>query len=339
MKHSVDRILTTHAGSLPRPPELLDLVKSGDGAAFEQGSNAQRLRSAVSEIVRRQAALGIDVIDDGEYGKPSFVSYINERLGGYEVDTRAGPRNQWLSSREGRSFPEFYAQTHPASTHTHMICTGPIAYKGHAQLKRDIDNLKAALKGVEVEEVFMPAISPSNIEDWQKNAYYKSQEDYVFAIAEAMREEYQAIVDAGFLVQIDDPRLVTYYIIHPEASVEDCRKWAELRIAALNHALRDIPPEKIRFHTCYGINMGPRFTTWSSKTSSISSSRFAPAPIRSKPQTRGMNTNGKCGRTSSCRTAKSSSRASSRIRPSSSSTRSWSRIGSSATPKLSAAKM
>jgi 5-methyltetrahydropteroyltriglutamate--homocysteine methyltransferase len=258
MKHSADRILTTHAGSLPRPPELVDLIKSGDAAALEQTGNAQSLRTAVSDIVRRQAALGIDVIDDGEYGKPSFVSYINERLGGYEVDTRAGPRNQWLSSREGRSFPEFYAQTHPASTHTHMVCTGPITYKGHAQLKRDIDNLKAALKGVTVEEVFMPAISPSNIEDWQKNAYYKSQEDYVFAIAEAMREEYRAIVDAGFLVQIDDPRLVTYYIIHPEASIADCRKWAELRIAALNHALRDIPPEKIRFHTCYGINMGPR---------------------------------------------------------------------------------
>ena len=258
MKHSADRILTTHAGSLPRPPELLDLVRSGDAAALEQTGNSQSLRTAVSDIVRRQAALGIDVIDDGEYGKPSFVSYINERLGGYEVDTRAGPRNQWLSSREGRSFPEFYAQTHPASTHTHMVCTGPITYKGHAQLKRDIDNLKAALKGVTVEEVFMPAISPSNIEDWQKNAYYKSQEDYVFAIAEAMREEYRAIVDAGFLVQIDDPRLVTYYIIHPEASIADCRKWAELRIAALNHALRDIPPEKIRFHTCYGINMGPR---------------------------------------------------------------------------------
>jgi 5-methyltetrahydropteroyltriglutamate--homocysteine methyltransferase len=258
MKHSVDRILTTHAGSLPRPPELLDLVKSGDSTAFAQDTNAERLRNAVREIVSRQVALGIDVIDDGEYGKPSFVSYINERLGGYEVDTRAGPRNQWLSSREGRSFPEFYAQTHPASTHTHMICTGPITYKGHSQLKRDIANLKAALQGVAIEEVFMPAISPSNIEDWQKNAYYKSQEEYVFAIAEAMREEYKAIVDAGFLVQIDDPRLVTYYIIHPEASIEDCRKWAELRIAALNHALRDIPPEKIRFHTCYGINMGPR---------------------------------------------------------------------------------
>src|SRR5215475_7558179 len=164
MKHSVDRILTTHAGSLPRPPELLELVKSGDGAAFEQGGNAQRLRSAVSEIVRRQAALGVDVIDDGEYRKPSFVSYINERLGGYEVDTRAGPRNQWLSSREGLSFPEFYGETHPASTHTHMICTGPITYKGHTQLKRDIVNFKAALQGVPVEEAFMPAISPSNIE-------------------------------------------------------------------------------------------------------------------------------------------------------------------------------
>ena len=225
---------------------------------FEQRSSAERLHNAVSEIVRRQAELGIDVVDDGEYGKPSFVSYINERLGGYEVDTHAGPRNQWASSREGLSFPEFYAQIHPASTHTHMICTGPITYKGHVQLKRDIANLKAALQGVEVEEAFMPAISPSNVEDWQKNVYYKSQEEYVFAIAEAMREEYKAIVDAGFLVQIDDPRLVTYYILHPEASVADCRKWAEVRVAALNHALRDIPPEKIRFHTCYGINMGPR---------------------------------------------------------------------------------
>ena len=258
MKHSVERILTTHAGSLPRPPELLDLVKSGDSGVFEEGTNAERLRDAVSAIVRRQHALGIDVVDDGEYGKPSFVSYVNERLGGYEVDTRAGPRNQWLSSREGRSFPEFYAQTHPASTHTHIICTGPITYKGHTQIKRDIANFKGALQGVPVEEAFMPAISPSNIEDWQKNAYYKSQEEYVFAIADAMREEYQAIVDAGLLVQIDDPRLLTYYIIHPEASIEDCRKWAQLRIAALNHALRDIPPGKIRFHTCYGINMGPR---------------------------------------------------------------------------------
>ena len=139
-----------------------------------------------------------------------------------------------------------------------MICTGPITYKGHARLQRDIDNFKTALKGANVEETFMPAISPSNIEDWQKNAYYKSTEEYIFAIADAMREEYKAIVDAGLLVQIDDPRLVTYYIIHPEASIADCRKWAEVRVEALNYALRDISQEKIRFHTCYGINMGPR---------------------------------------------------------------------------------
>jgi 5-methyltetrahydropteroyltriglutamate--homocysteine methyltransferase len=135
MKHSTDRILTTHAGSLPRPPELLDLVQTGGAKALDQSSNAERLRKAVSDIVRRQTDPGIDVIDDGEYGKPSFVSYINERLGGYDVDTVSGPRNQWATSREGLSFPEFYAQTHAASTHAHMICTGPITYKGHAQLK------------------------------------------------------------------------------------------------------------------------------------------------------------------------------------------------------------
>jgi 5-methyltetrahydropteroyltriglutamate--homocysteine methyltransferase len=258
MKHSTDRILTTHAGSLPRPPELLERVERDGPRAFDDPAASARLRSAIGDVVKMQTELGIDIVDDGEFGKPSFVSYINERLGGYELDTVAGPRNQWASSREGQSFPEFYAQTHAASRHTHMVCTGPITYKGHARLQRDIDNLKAALGGVKVEEAFMPAISPSNIEDWQRNVYYKTQEEYVFAIAEAMREEYRAIVDAGFLLQIDDPRLVTYYIIHPEASVADCRKWAEIRVAALNRALRDIPEEKIRFHTCYGINMGPR---------------------------------------------------------------------------------
>jgi 5-methyltetrahydropteroyltriglutamate--homocysteine methyltransferase len=258
MKRSTDRILTTHAGSLPRPPDLLDLVQANGAKAFDNAETGRLLRSAVADIVDKQVELGIDVIDDGEYGKPSFVSYINERLGGYEVDTKAGPRNQWAASREGLSFPEFYAETHVASRQTHMICTGPITYKGHTHLRRDIDNLKAALNGVKVEEVFMPAISPSNIEDWQKNAYYKTQEEYVFAIADAMREEYKTIVDAGFLLQIDDPRLVTYYIIHPEANVAECRKWAQVRVEALNHALRDIPEEKIRFHTCYGINMGPR---------------------------------------------------------------------------------
>jgi 5-methyltetrahydropteroyltriglutamate--homocysteine methyltransferase len=258
MKRSTDRILTTHAGSLPRPADLLTRVERDGAKAFDAPDAGAALRAAVAAIVKRQVELGIDVVDDGEYGKPSFVSYINERLGGYELDTAAGPRNQWATSREGLSFPDFYAQTHAASRHAHMVCTGPITYRGHAQLKRDIDNFKAALERVKVEEAFMPAISPSNIEDWQRNAYYKSQEDYVFAIADAMREEYKAIVDAGLLLQIDDPRLVTYYIIHPEASIADCRKWAEIRVEALNRALRGIPEDKVRFHTCYGINMGPR---------------------------------------------------------------------------------
>jgi 5-methyltetrahydropteroyltriglutamate--homocysteine methyltransferase len=258
MKHSSERILTTHAGSLPRPADLLALVERDGPKTFDTAPTAAQLTAAVADIVRKQAELGIDVVDDGEYGKPSFVSYINERLGGYELDTAAGPRNQWATSREGQSFPEFYAQTHAASRHAHMVCTGPITYKGQAQLKRDIDNFKAALRGVQAEEAFMPAISPSNIEDWQRNTYYKTQEEYLFAIAEAMSAEYKAIVDSGLLLQIDDPRLVTYYIIHPEATIADCRKWAEVRVEALNHALRNIPPEKIRFHTCYGINMGPR---------------------------------------------------------------------------------
>jgi 5-methyltetrahydropteroyltriglutamate--homocysteine methyltransferase len=257
VKRSTDRILTTHVGSLPRPPDLLELVQTKGSGAFDAAADATRLRAGVKEIVARQIALGIDVIDDGEYGKPSFVSYVNERLGGFTVDTGPAP-TPWAGTREALSFPEFYAETHAASRHGHMVCTGPITYKGHAQLRRDIDNLKAALDGAKPAEVFMPAISPSNVEDWQKNAYYRTQEEFLFAIAEAMAEEYKAIVEAGFLVQIDDPRLVTYYMLRPNSTIEECRKWAEVRVEALNHALRDIPPEKIRHHTCYGINMGPR---------------------------------------------------------------------------------
>jgi len=260
MQRSRDRILTTHVGSLPRPPDLLGLMAAKDaGKAFDQERYETRLSAAVDEIVRKQVELGIDIIDDGEYGKPSFVTYMNERLGGFEVAKGTAAKSHWLASREALSFPEFYnsAGLGPAQPNT-MICTGPIVYKGHAQLQRDFDNFKAALAGVTSHEAFLPAISPSNLEERHKNAYYKTDEEYLFAFAEAMREEYMAIVDAGFLLQIDDPRLVCHYNLQPDITVADCRKWAELRIAALNHALRDITPDKIRFHTCYGINMGPR---------------------------------------------------------------------------------
>jgi 5-methyltetrahydropteroyltriglutamate--homocysteine methyltransferase len=258
MQHSTKRILTTHAGSLPRPPDLLDMLAAKEqGKPMDEAARAARLPGAVKEIVQKQIELGIDIVDDGEYSKPSFVTYVNERLGGFEVDSEAPRRGPWVGSREAISFPEFYAAIHVGSRQNRMICTGPITYKGHALLQTDIKNLKAAIGGSKVE-AFMPSISPSNIEEWQRNAYYKTQEEYAVAIAEAMREEYKAIVDAGFLLQIDDPRLVSYYLVSPNASIAECRKWARTRVDILNHALRGVPPEKIRHHTCYGINMGPR---------------------------------------------------------------------------------
>ena len=264
MNRSSDRILTTHAGSLPRPAELLEMIAAKEqGRPVDAAVQAARVQKAVKDIVNKQIELGIDIIDDGEYSKPSFVTYVNERLGGFEVDKEAPHRSPWAGSREALSFPEFYAQGHVASRQNRMVCTGPITYKGQAQLQRDIANLKAALNdaktsGAKVADVFMPSISPSNVEEWQRNVYYKTQEEYVFAIGEAMREEYKTIVDAGFLLQIDDPRLVSYYLVKPDATIAECRKWAVQRVEALNHALRGIPPEKIRHHTCYGINMGPR---------------------------------------------------------------------------------
>ena len=261
MKRSVDRILVTHVGSLPRPPELIELVRAKlRGETVDPQTHAKVLKDSVAGIVRKQIELGVDVIDDGEFGKPSFVSYGNERLGGFSPRTGGGGISPWANSREARTFPEFYqAQMGSVSAqHARLVCTGPVTYTGEAALKTDLANLKAALNGVNPAEVFVPAISPASFEDWNKNEYYKTDEDYVVALGEAMRTEYQAIIDAGFLLQIDDPRLVTYYILHPEESVADCRKWAQMRVAALNHSLRGIPTEKIRYHTCYGINMGPR---------------------------------------------------------------------------------
>jgi 5-methyltetrahydropteroyltriglutamate--homocysteine methyltransferase len=259
MKRSSERILTTHVGSLPRPPDLLHLVQAKEqGKPIDEMAHATKLRAAVNDIVRKQIELGIDVIDDGEFGKPSFVSYVNERLGGFEVDTEVPRASPWAASREARSFPEFYGQGHVAARQNRMVCTAPVTYRGMAQLKIDIENLKVALPGAKPAEVFMPAISPTSAADWQRNGYYKSEEEYLFAIADALREEYEAIVKAGFLLQVDDPHLVTYWIKEPDLTVQQCRRWAEVRVEALNHALRNIAPENIRHHTCYGINMGPR---------------------------------------------------------------------------------
>ncbi|HEY5280110.1 MAG TPA: cobalamin-independent methionine synthase II family protein [Pseudolabrys sp.] len=261
MRKSADRILTTHVGSLPRPAGLLAMMSARQrGEAVNEPGYRARVSEAVAGIVKKQAALGIDVVSDGEMSKPSFITYINERLGGFEVDAADRSQSPWAGSREVKAFPDFYAPqlTNVHTRHKHLICTAPVTYRGAAELKTDLDNLKAALKGVNVAETFVPATSVSSIEDWNRNAYYKSDEEYLFALAEAIGQEYKTIVDAGFLVQVDDPHLVTYYVCHPDKSMDDCRKWIALRVEAINHALRGIPKDRVRFHTCYGINFGPR---------------------------------------------------------------------------------
>jgi 5-methyltetrahydropteroyltriglutamate--homocysteine methyltransferase len=263
MKLSTDRILTTHVGSLPRPDDLVDMMMDrADGKPVDEKAYAARISKAVKDSVKQQADMGLDVVSDGEMGKPSFITYAAQRLDGLEK--RAGSRpSPFATSRETRDFPEFYEseaakQVSAPRRRALMVCSGPIKYKGHERLKADLDDLKAALKGVNAAEAFVPAIAPSNVETTTPNEHYPTPEAYVFAIAEAMREEYKAIVDAGFLLQIDDPFLVTYYITRPDLSVAECRKWAELRVEALNAAIAGIPADRIRFHTCYSVNMGPR---------------------------------------------------------------------------------
>lgn len=263
MKLSTDRILTTHVGSLPRPDDLFELMLSRmDGKPVDEKAYAERVRMAVKDTVREQVAAGIDVVNDGEMGKPSFITYAASRLEGLEK--REGNRpSPFANTRETRDFPEYYQsalaeQVTARRRRALMVCAGPIKYKGQAALNAELQSLKAALQGSGATEAFVPAIAPSNIETTTPNEHYKTAEEYVFAIADAMRQEYKAIVDAGFLLQIDDPFLVTYYIMRPELSIADCRKWAEVRVEALNAALKGIPADRIRFHTCYSVNMGPR---------------------------------------------------------------------------------
>ena len=263
MKRSTDRILTTHAGSLPRPDDLLAMIVARTrGGSVDEAAFAARVKRAVAETLRKEIDLGVDIVSDGEMGKPSFLTYVTDRLGGFEIDTGPPQGSPFAQSREFKAFPEAYEAlartTAPPRGLVRMICTGPITYKGQSQLKTDLDNLRTGLQGLNPTEVFVPSVAPTSLEDFNLNRHYKTAEEYVQAIAEAMREEYKAIVDAGFLLQIDDPHLATYYVLHPELSVADVRRWGALRVEALNHALRGIPEEKIRWHTCYGINMGPR---------------------------------------------------------------------------------
>jgi 5-methyltetrahydropteroyltriglutamate--homocysteine methyltransferase len=270
MKRSTQRILTTHVGSLARADSLLALLRLKEqGEPYDREELARRVREAVAEVVRKQVEAGVDIVTDGEQGKSGFFTYVVERFSGFERKPPAPGKEMRPRSagREYLAFPDYYAWSERIAApfggrsgrgRDADICTGPIRYKGREAVQRDIANLKAAIEGKAHEDVFMPAIASSYVAATFANEYYRSHEEYEQAVSDALREEYQAIVDAGFILQIDDPRLITYYMMHPELSVEDCRKWAEKRVEAINDSLRGISPEKVRFHTCYSIDVGPR---------------------------------------------------------------------------------
>ena len=276
MKRSDQRIITTHVGSLPRPDDLMALYREN---ASDENLQPQ-LRSAVSDIVRRQLANGIDVVNDGEFGKAmrsamdfgAWWSYVYPRLAGYELreeQAKMGRAAWTFGSKERKEFAEFYAaEASAAATASQggtstarlygLTCTGPVKYVGHEAIKRDIENLAAAVRATRVEDAFMTAVSPATLQILP-NAYYKSAEDYTFALAEAIGEEYKAIVDAGFILQIDDPALVDIYDwwFSMNDDIAGFRKWAAIQVEAVNHALQGIPEDRVRFHICWGSWHGP----------------------------------------------------------------------------------
>jgi 5-methyltetrahydropteroyltriglutamate--homocysteine methyltransferase len=261
MKQSANRILATHVGSLARPKDLLEMMDARLlGKAYDHDRYAKRVRSAVAEVVRKQIECGVDVVTDGEQSKASFNAYVVERLTGFEP---VGSSQDRIAARmklnEAQAFPEFYEKYFAehmcgVGPNQQVVCTGPVSYKGQDAVRTDIENLKAALNGLSPEEVFMPAIAPG----FWSNQYYRTDEEFQYALAEALRVEYLAIVEAGFILQIDDPSLTRLYRTDPSLSVAERVKDAEIYIDALNHALRGISPERVRYHTCYGINEGPR---------------------------------------------------------------------------------
>jgi 5-methyltetrahydropteroyltriglutamate--homocysteine methyltransferase len=261
MHYSTDRILVTHAGSLPRPADLRAMVvaKSAD-QPYDAAALDRRLGEAVAEIVRHQAECGIDIVNDGELSKFNFTDYVRGRIAGYEERPSSGRRRLSIIARDEKKFAGYFAanpRTQSLGPPTMPVCVAPLRYVGQAELKKDLDNFRSALDGVQVAGGFLPANTPGTIEHWIANEYYKSDEEFVFAIAEAMNEEYRAIVDAGFLLQIDDPDLPDGWNCLPDITLPDYLNYAALRVDALNHALRGIPREKVRLHVCWGSFHGP----------------------------------------------------------------------------------
>jgi 5-methyltetrahydropteroyltriglutamate--homocysteine methyltransferase len=261
IQQNTDRIQTTHIGSLPRPRDLLDLLKAKfTGQPYDEKKFETLLAKSVDDVVRRHAECGIDIVTDGEFSKPGFFTYVHERLEGFE---RRPNQKLKMFAQEVAAFPEYYAEYFKQAmmggaivSLAPVVCVGPMKYRGEAFVKRDIVNVKraAAAAGVPDHHVFLPATPASGV---GVNEYYKSDEEYFHALAAELAKEYRAIVDAGILVQIDDPFLPDIFF-EPDLDRAQMRRRAEIYVEATNAALAGIAPEKVRFHTCYGINEGPR---------------------------------------------------------------------------------
>ncbi len=269
MRRSTDRIVTTHTGSLPRTPDLVAMLLAKDGGQpYDSAALAARVRASVIEVAQRQAAVGIDGIDDGEHSKSSFTAYLRTRLDG--LSQTATPYNAYGTTRDYLEFKGAYDenaamlaarpvnQLRPLRNVRNAACTAPLKYIGHKEVAADIENLKVALATVPAEEGFITALSPSNLEAFYRNDFYRTEDEYLEALADAMHEEYRAIVESGFVLQIDDPRLVTHWDRSPGIDLAECRRFIAKRVEALNHALRGLPEDRVRFHTCYSTNIAPR---------------------------------------------------------------------------------
>ena len=266
MKRSEDRILTTHVGSLIRPPKLLEFLGGmRSGQPIDAQAHAACLKESVAQVIRQQADVGIDVVSDGEFGKSiSWSQYALERLSGFEQRPIAPGANPLARGADRARFPEFYAELDEREGFANpkeAVCVAPIRYTGQAALQRDIENLRSALGGVRVAEAFLPVAAPSSVIPDRKNEHYPNDEACLQAIAAAMRTEYRTIVDSGFLVQLDDARAaVTYDRMVPPASFADYRSWVARHVEVLNHALDGIPEDRVRYHVCWGSWPGPHTT-------------------------------------------------------------------------------
>ncbi len=258
---SQGRILTTHVGSLVRPPELVELLRTQSAGGEVDPSHYQRtLRDAVAAVVAKQVEIGIDIPSDGEFGKGiSWSRYVLERLDGFEYRPPTGEEMGGVvpDTAERRRFREFYDEYDRTQGFEGAIgawvCVGPIRYRGHAQLQRDIDNFKAAMEAAGTRHGFLPVVAPASLAAGRQNEYYANDEELLFAIADALREEYRAIIDAGLDLQVDDAWFpMMYELIVPPGTLEDYRRWAMPRVEALNAALEGLPMERVRYHICWG---------------------------------------------------------------------------------------